>query len=156
MRPALSRWLDKFVREAPSSEPRNAVGQALWVMLRGECPKCAQALNGHRYQIYAMTVATSERNDVLVDFIQKARHHEWKSLLRSQDFDPVKNSLEIYALQCPEEFVSMLLVRDPFELCDGLSLESWQLLQGPDTRSWLTFLDPSKWVSFPCKNVGQC
>jgi hypothetical protein len=117
-------------------------------MLREECPRCLQVLNGHSYQIYAMTVATTERHDTLLAFLQKARRHEWESLSRIQDFDPLKDSLQVYALQCPDQSLSILLVRDPFELFDGDSLEGWGPLQGPEARSWLTFLDRNKWASF--------
>jgi len=144
----LSRRLHKFASEISSSDQRLAVSQALRVTLRKVCPRCLQLLSGHRYQIYAMTVATTERHDALLDFLQKARRHEWESLSRVRDFDPLKNSLKLYALQCPDENLSMLFVRDPFELFDGDSLESWEPLREPMSQSWLTFLDGNKWVSF--------
>jgi hypothetical protein len=42
----------------------------------------------------------------------------------------------------------MLFVRDPFELLESDSLESWEPLQKADAQSWLTFLDQAKWVAF--------
>jgi hypothetical protein len=149
MKTVLSRWLHGFTGKIPPSDPELAVRQALRVMLREECPRCLQGLNGHRYQVYAMTVAAPECHDALLDFLQKARRHEWEPLSRIQDFDPLKNSVQIYALQCPDENLSMLFVRKPFELFDGDSLEDWEPLQEPLTQSWLTFLESNKWVLFP-------
>lgn len=148
MKPVPSQRLHKFARHISSNDPELAVSQAFRVMLREVCPRCLQVLSGHRYQIYAMKVATTERQDELLDFLQKARRHGWESLSHVQDFDPLKNSLQVYAFQCPDQSLSMLLVRDPFELFDGDSLESWEPLQEPVARSWLTFLDRNKWVSF--------
>ena len=147
MKPVPSGWLHKFAREISSSDPELAVNQALRVMLREECPRCLQVLRGHRYQLYAITVATPERRDALLDFLQKAQRHEWESLSRIQDFDPLKNSLKVYALQCADQSLSMLLVRDPFELFDGDYLETCEPLREPIAQSWLTFLDSNKWVS---------
>jgi hypothetical protein len=148
MKPVLSRQQHKFTREFSSSGARLAVSQALRVMLGGDCLRCCQVLNGHRYQIYAMTIAAPECHDALLDFLRKARRHEWELLSRIQDFDPLKDSLQVYALQCPDQSLNVLLVRDPFELFDGDSLEGWEPLQGPEARSWLTLLDCNKWVSF--------
>jgi hypothetical protein len=147
MKPVLSRWLHKFAGEIPSSEPKFAVSKPLLAMLGGECPRCLQALNGHRFQIYAMTVASPERQDALLDFLQKARRHQWESLACLQEFDPLKNSLQVCALQCLDQNLSMLLICDPFELLGGDSLESWERMEEPMAQSWLTFLDRNKWVS---------
>jgi hypothetical protein len=148
MKPVPSQRLHKFAKHISSSDPELAVSKALRAMLREECPKCLQVLNGHSYQIYAMAVASTERHDALHDFLQKARRHDWKSLSRVQNFDPLKDSLQVYALQCPDQSLCMLLVRDPFELFDGDSLEGWEPLQEPMAQSWLTFLDRNKWASF--------
>ena len=144
----LSQWLNKLLGAPPSIEPKAGVIQSLLEMLRNQCPRCKQSLRGHLYQMYAMTTATPERQEELHNFLENAKQHDWEALSHFQDFDPLKNSVQIFALECPDHNLSMLFIRDPFELFDGDSLESWEPLQEADAKSWRTFLDQAKWVVF--------
>jgi hypothetical protein len=98
--------------------------------------------------MYAMTTATPERQEELHNFLHKAKHYDWEALSHFQDFEPLKNSAQVYALQCPEQNISMLFVRDPFELLDDDSLESWEPLHQEVAQTWQTFLAKDKWAAF--------
>ncbi len=141
-------WLKKFVPERKPASPTEATAHALSQALRGKCPRCNSDLHNHAFQIFAMTVASAERNEAMLDFIRMARNHEWESLSIFQDFDPLKNSLEAHAFRCEDGRLNLLFVRNPFELLDGLSLEDWEALDENESRKWLAYLDAAKWMCF--------
>jgi hypothetical protein len=117
-------------------------------VLGGRCCRCAQDLSGHQYQIFAMTVASPERDEELLDFLRLAKAHAWESLSRHQDFDGQKNSAQVFAMQCPSGDLTAIYVRDPFELYESQTLEDWGPLSEKDGQEWAPFLLQTKWVAF--------
>jgi hypothetical protein len=139
---------DLSLPSSPSTDSENARRYSLRQMLGDCCCRCKQDLRGHRYQIFAVTVATTERHEALLDFFHLAKAHAWKSLARYQDFDGGKNAAEIYALRCPAGDLTALYVRDPVELYDSIELEEWDPLDEKGAQEWTSFLPESKWVAF--------
>ena len=136
---------------APVPNRENIAKHSLREMLGGQCCRCTQDLSGHRYQIFAMTRASPERHEALLDFFQLAKGHAWESLSAYQDFDGQKNSAQILALQCPTGELTAIYVRDPFELFDSKTLEDWDPLSKNDAQKWAPFLLETKWVAFDGK-----
>jgi hypothetical protein len=123
-------------------------------MLGGGCCRCEQELRGHKYQVFAITVATIARREILHDFFPAAMIHDWESLSKYQDFEGGKNAAEICAMSCPTGDLTALYMRDPVELFDSTGLEDWDPLDENDAQKWESFLPQSKWVSFDEK-VGE-
>ena len=117
-------------------------------MLGGPCCRCKRDLSGHRYQIFAVTVATKERHEALLDFFHLAKTHAWEALAKQQDFDGTKNAAEVYALKCSSGDLTALYVRDPFELYDSIGLEKWDPLDENGAQEWESYLPESRWVAF--------
>jgi len=80
--------------------------------------------------------------------IETAKGHEWSRLSAFQEFDGTKNAIVLFALECPNGNLSMLLVRDPFELLDSKSVEHWESLPVDAAQGWTTFLRKAKWEVF--------
>src|SRR5215469_8450883 len=141
-------WLKRFVPERKTATPTEATARALFQALGGKCPRCQSDLRGHSFQLFAMTVARAERNQELLDFINKAKNHEWESLSNYQDFDALKNALEAYAIRCEDNQLNLLFVRNPFELLDGLSVEDWEALDENEGTKWSGYLRSRKCANF--------
>lgn len=141
-------WLRRFTKKEKNVSPSKATADLLSQAMRGECPRCKSDLHSHAFQIFAITVASLEKKEVVSDFIRKARNHDWESLSKFSDFDPMKNALEACALRCEDNRLSLLLVRNPFELFDDSSVEDWEALDENESSKWLGYLPNEKWVCF--------
>lgn len=84
----------------------------------------------------------------MLGFIRVARNHDWESLSKFQDFDPLKNSLEAHALRCEDGQLNLLFARNPFELFDGLSVEDCEPLDENESNKWSCYLAGEKWTFF--------
>jgi hypothetical protein len=142
----ISNWVRKLMSETEPSEPHMAEANGIFRALGGNCPKCGNTLRDHSYQLFATTVA-DEHSETLMDFIRCAKRHEWETLSHFQTFDPLKNALEVYSLRCPDSSLSLLIVRDPFELFDGMSVEDSEGLDQEESTRWSSFLPAHKWKS---------
>jgi hypothetical protein len=104
-------------------------------------------LAGHGYQLFAI-VRADRQNELLRDLIEKAKGHHWEALSQFQKFDPLKNALEAYALRCTDSSLTLLLVRDLFELCDADSVEDFENLTAAESTSWSSSLRTGRWEGF--------
>jgi hypothetical protein len=120
-------WLGKRRRTVDVRQANGPTVKTLLTALGGKCPRCAGTLAGHCYQLFAI-VRADRQNELLRDVIDKAKGHHWEALSQFQNFDPLKNALEAYALRCTDSSPTLLLVRDPFELCDADSVEDFENL----------------------------
>jgi len=143
----ISDWFRKPIGEAKSRQPEEAQAEAIFRALSGICPMCGEALRGHSYQLFAITVA-DESTEILVEFIQSARGHSWETLSHFQTFDPMKNALEAFALGCPDTILALLLVRDPFELYDTSSVEYFEALNQKESATWRCLFATNNWRGF--------
>ena len=66
----------------------------------------------------------------------------------------MKNALEVHALRCPDNRLNLLFVRNPFELFDGSSIESWEALDETESPEWSTHLTNEKWIPFTIRAKG--
>jgi hypothetical protein len=94
-----------------------------------------------------MVVANPHCTGTVSEFIRLARARDWESLSRYQHFDALSNVALVSALRCPEGELTVLYVRDPFELYENKSLEGWDALSEVDAREWTLFLTQSKWIN---------
>ena len=140
-------WLRKLAKKERAVSPSEATALALSEAMRGKCPRCQKDLNGHTFQMFAITVASIEKKEVMSDFIRKARSHDWESLWKFHDFDPLQNALEVHALRCEDNRLNLLFVRNPFELYDSHSIEDWEALDENESSKWSTYLPNEKWIS---------
>jgi hypothetical protein len=85
MKQMLAGWLSRLLCPPGSIEPKAAVTQTLREMLRNQCPRCRRPLEGHLYQMYAMTTATPERHKELHSFFKNAKQYDWEALSHFQD-----------------------------------------------------------------------
>jgi hypothetical protein len=132
----------------PVQDPQDATRYSLREMLGGRCCRCKQDLRGHEYQMFAVTVAVTERREALLDFFHLAKTHAWQSLSKYQEFDGSKNAAAVFALRCPNGDLTALYVCDPFELFESKSLESRATLGEKDAQEWAEFLPEKEWVAF--------
>ena len=145
----ISALLARLRGTVPAPKGSSAhVSSTLSDALAGTCPRCQKILAGHRCQQFAITVASKERTKEFLEFIETAKGHEWSQLSAFQEFDGTKNALVVFALECPNGNLSMLLVRDPFELLDSKSIEHWESLPVDAAQGWTTFLRKAKWEVF--------
>jgi len=144
----MTRLLSFFHRKAAAkSATASPTSLELGSALACMWPRCRQNLQGHRFQQFAMTVAKEEPTAELLAFIQAARRFDWEELSKHQ-FDPRENALAAYALSCPNGDLSMLLVKDPFELYDSKSLEIWEPLPQEAAERWKPLLVNANWEVF--------
>jgi hypothetical protein len=140
-------WLRKRTRTVDVSQVNGPVAETLLMALGGKCPRCGATLAGHSYQLFAIVVA-DRQNELLRDFIENAKGHHWEALSQFQKFDPSKNALEAYALRCTDSSLTLLLVRDPFELYDADSMEDFENLTVAESTSWSSSLRADRWEVF--------
>ena len=141
-------WLRKLATKRKSETPIDATALALSEAIRGRCPRCQKDLHNHAFQMFALTIGSIEKKEVMSDFILRARNQDWESLAKFQSFDPLQNVLEVHALRCEDNRLNLLLVRNPFELFDSHSIEDWEALDENESTKWSAHLADENWISF--------
>ena len=64
------------------------------------CPVCGRELDEHSYASVAITVASPENQERLGLLCSLLKAHDWPGLMQFDDFDPLLNALEAFAIKC--------------------------------------------------------
>src|SRR5258705_11259852 len=83
------------------------------------CPACAANLDDHSYAPFAITVASPENEERIGEFCRLLKAHDWFRLKQFEDFDPLLNAIEVFAVRCVSGSIVLVTVRNPFELFDS-------------------------------------
>jgi hypothetical protein len=127
-----------------SKKPEDATAAELRRMLK-VCPACEADLNDHSYALFATTVASDERKQELLEFFQALKAHDWRRAQKFEDFDPLLNAAEAFALKCVSGTLVLLMVRNPFELFDASSLMYSEVLDGESGKELNAFIEAGAW-----------
>jgi hypothetical protein len=109
------------------------------------CPACNGNLDDHFYASFATTVAPPENKERLEEFCGLLKAHDWSRLTQFEDFDPLMNAIEVFAVKCVSGAIVLLTVRNPFELFDpneGLDFEELDSTTGNELES---LIESDKW-----------
>ena len=83
------------------------------------CPACHKAWGKHRIALIASRLLGLNQLKATEEFFRAVKGHHWDFLADLHDRSDVRNSLEAYALGCPDQRLHILVVRSPFELHVG-------------------------------------
>ena len=109
------------------------------------CPACAANLDGHSYASFAITVASPENKERLGEFCRLLKAHDWSGLKQFDDFDPLLNAIEVFAVKCVAGEIVLLAVRDPFELFDSNEVLVSELLDSTAGNELDSLIEADKW-----------
>jgi len=127
-----------------SKKQEDATAAELRRMLK-VCPACGANLNNHSYAIFAVTVASGERKKELLEFFQALKAHDWRKVRQFEDFDPLHNAAEAFALKCVSGSLVLLMVRSPFELYDASNIMDFEVLDGESGKELSALIEADEW-----------
>lgn len=116
------------------------------------CPACQGALNGHHYAQFAMTIATKDNHQRMIQLFEALKGHRWIEAIRFQDFDGRYNAAEAFALRCPSGAMTVLIVCDPEELLESNRLLECEVLDMPDAQGLSEAIESCKWQELDDEN----
>jgi len=83
--------------------------------LKVQCDQCSTPFSDHVRAMFASTVASEKNKARLIEFFEKVKAHDWRSVAGFTDFDATENDVLAFAVRCVSGgFV--LVVRSPYEL----------------------------------------
>ena len=109
------------------------------------CPACARTLDNHSYASVATTVAAPENQERLHVFCGLLKAHDWPALMQFDDFDPMLNALEIFAVKCVSGAIVLLAVRSPFELFESNDTLDCEVLDSTTGNSLSSLVESDRW-----------
>ena len=124
----------------------NATAVELRRMLKS-CPVCAGNLDDHSYASFAITVASPENKERLEEFCRLLKAHDWGRLTQFDDFDPLLNAIEAFAVKCVSGAIVLLTVRNPFELFDSNEVLDCEALDSTTGNEVESLIESDKWQS---------
>ncbi|HLH05674.1 MAG TPA: hypothetical protein VKW78_00405 [Terriglobales bacterium] len=83
------------------------------------CPACHKPWTKHRIALLGTRLAGVNQFKATEEFFRAVKGHNWQFLEELHEHNHQRNSLEAYALGCPEGGLHILVVRSPFELHVG-------------------------------------
>lgn len=86
------------------------------------CPACHKPWGKHRVALIASRLLGVNQLKATEEIFRAVKGHDWELLGELDDRSGVRNSLEAYALGCPDHRLHILVVRSPFELHVGNEL----------------------------------
>lgn len=98
--------------------PHVAIARALTELLE-TCPHCKRGLSGHEYVQFATAVVPKEKDGTLQAFFQAIKDHDWTKLQEFQNWDPLGDDVEAYAVRCSTHGFSVVVTKTHFELFQG-------------------------------------
>jgi hypothetical protein len=110
------------------------------------CPACAGSLDDHSYTLVGITVAAPANQERLSSFCHLLKDHDWPALMRFDDFDPLLNALEAFAVKCPSEAMVLLAVRNPFELFESNEVLDCEVLDSTTGEQLDSLIETPKWL----------
>ena len=122
----------------------DATANELRRMLKS-CPACAGTLENHSYVSVAVTVATPDNKERLHAFCGLLKAHDWPALMKFDDFDPMLNALEVFAVKCVSGAIVLLAVRNPFELLELSETLDCEMLDSTTGHSLSTLVESDRW-----------
>jgi len=86
------------------------------------CPACHKPWGKHRVALIASKLLGVNQFKATEEVFRAVKGHHWELLGEQHDRSDLLNSLEAYALGCPDGALHILVVRSPFELHVGNEL----------------------------------
>jgi hypothetical protein len=109
------------------------------------CPACAGDLDDHFYASFAITVASAENEERLGEFCRLLKAHDWSRLKQLDDFDPLLNAIEAFAIKCISGAIVLLAMRNPFELFDSNEVLDCEVLDSTTGNELDSLIEAEKW-----------
>jgi hypothetical protein len=83
------------------------------------CPTCHKPWGKHRVALIASRLLGVHQLKATEEIFRAVKGHDWELLGKAHDRSGRHNSLEAYALSCPDGRLHILVVRSPLELHVG-------------------------------------
>jgi len=93
----------------------------------------------------ATTVAFPENSERLREFCRLLNAHDWSRLKQFQDFDPLLNAIEVFAIKCVSGAIVLLTLRNPFELFDSNEVLDCEVLDSTAGNELDSLIEADKW-----------
>jgi hypothetical protein len=106
------------VEPAPAGAGLHAHAAKLSAIVQ-RCPACHKPWTKHRVALIASRLLGVNQLKATEEVFRAVKGHHWEVLEELHDRSDVRNSLEAYALGCPDHRLHILVVRSPFELHVG-------------------------------------
>jgi len=121
------------------------------LQILGQCPICSASLDDHSLAHFACTRVSAENQEEMGKFTQLFEAENWKQLIEMQDFDPMLDTLVVFAHRCSVGKYAAFLTHDPYELYADTALVQWRILSEESGRELYYVTQPSSWRPYLLK-----
>ena len=119
-----------------------------------QCPICFNSFSGHWYAMFATVVFVQENKVLIEKFLSALEQHNWKEAAQFQDWDPVSDDLEAYALKCSSGNAALVIIESPYELYYNNSLMRIEVLSSSIASDFLSSVASDRWRPFASYGQG--
>jgi hypothetical protein len=109
------------------------------------CPVCNSGFSDHYYTLIATTIYSQENGPRVKEFVEAVDGSSWHDLLNSQDWHPLNDCFEAYAIRCNSGQIAVITILSPYELFENSIVISQQTLSPESTLELLLSINDSKW-----------
>lgn len=145
-------WLGAVKKRAASvasrgdlvTEGRKILARYLRTTL-GRCPACGADFADHLFTQFAITVYTVETQRRAEDFLLAVRERRWRDVLKFKEFENVSDALVARAIRCPGRQIVVLVMLDPYDFYDTMSIAEQQVLDHDSSRELESLINRDEW-----------
>jgi hypothetical protein len=136
----------KKLKEEYANNPHLATADVLTRLVK-RCPSCKGEMAGHEFSRCATKPILKGDQD-LQKFFQVLIGHEWEQLGGFHDWTTDGDNVEVYALRCTGERLSVVAIKAQFEHFMGSRLLHHEALSDKDGKELLAVFPHLEWRSF--------
>jgi hypothetical protein len=127
--------------------PSLAVAEVLNKLIKN-CQNCKRGFSGHQFVRLATWIISKEKDQELEMFFKTLIDRNWLQLKEFQEWHPLTDDAEAFAIRCPDHGFSVVVIKTHFELFQGNRLLYCEALPGEEGENLLAAFASIEWHPF--------
>ncbi|HEY0766106.1 MAG TPA: hypothetical protein VGD61_27235 [Pyrinomonadaceae bacterium] len=109
------------------------------------CPGCGESLSGHKFALFASIIDDPNHKFRLEAFLNAIKSRSWGDVLPFREWDGGSDVMQVYALMCSSQTLSLVLIRNPVEVLDSERIVGIEPLDLEESRRLLELMHQVEW-----------
>lgn len=109
------------------------------------CPECRKPLSGHEFGLFASIIDHPKLKSRLEAFLKAIKSRSWDDVLSFHEWDGGSDVIQVYALLCPRQTLSLVLIRNPLEVLDSERIIGIEPLDLEESRRIFNLMNQVQW-----------
>jgi hypothetical protein len=137
-----------FRKRRPSQEQLREEARLSLARVLSPCGHCGSPLSGHEYALVAAEVINDNAESVTRLF-GAVKKHDWLTLRSFQRWEGRFDNLEVYAIRCLRNRLSVAVLKAPFEFFEPDTLFCREVLDADQAVALRGAFPTIEWFQFP-------